>query len=896
MSLTPDHNHRRRKTPIYPRPSQSRPAFPFYGLYSRNRVPVWLLKTQQRKTKPKSKLGLILVFSSLVVTMLLFVGIALGLLAGGVTGASAGYAYFSRGLSLDKSYELSFEVSRIYDRNNVLLYEKFPSSGAREYVTYGKVPQIIIDATLSAEDPTFFDNSGYDMWGILRAVYINASGSGSSGASGITQQVARHLYLPPEERFQQTIERKIRELILATMITEKFTKQEVLEKYLNQIYYGNLAYGIQAASMGYFGKEPKDLNIAEAAMLAGLPQLPSVYDPTVNYELARRRQSRVLELMVKNEKITQEQADQAFAYDIKANLKDNRKRNYFIRAPHFVNYIMGELGSEKGYKQLTDAGINITAEEWEQGGFEIVTTADIRLVEEAELVARKRIEDLSRQNANNAAMVAIRPGTGEILSMIGSIDYNSKEIDGQFNTAVARRQPGSSIKPITYVAALEKGWTAATVIGDIKTTFRNGTQGYSPNNFDGQVRGPVSLRNALGSSLNIPAVKALQYTTVPGMMDLGKKMGITFERDANFYGLPLTLGGGEVKLLDLTGAYAVFDNLGQKAEPVGILKMTKRGKTVYEFDPNNVKRTQVVSPQSAYIITHIMSDNNARLMAFAANNPLVLDRPAAAKTGTTEDFKDSWTVGYTPDLVVGVWVGRNDNKPMRSVAGSIGGGQIWNDYMKRVYSDPTLSKAIQQGEKPLQRDFVRPADIVEVEICDESGLLPNEACPKRRVELFAKGSVPKEVSQMHTFVNVPKFANVSSDPYFKPTNAPSAKTDDFDAATYCIAGKDYPADMVQRRLFYYYPPDLQAWGASRGRVPPPTQPCPPYIPPTPTAAPTPTQAPVTILPVEGLTPAPTSSSGGGNAVPPTPTPTPNRPAPTPTPQNQLVTVPPTRNP
>jgi membrane peptidoglycan carboxypeptidase len=847
-----------------------------------------MLKNQPRKQKPKSKLGLILILSSVVFSLLLGVGIAIGLLAGGVTAANTGYAYYSRGLSLDKSYELSFEVTRIYDRNNVLLYEKLPSAGAREYITYDKIPQIVIDATLSAEDPTFFDNQGYDLWGILRAVYINASGSGSSGASGITQQVARHLYLSPEERFQPTLERKIRELILATMITEKFTKQQILEKYLNQIYYGNLAYGIQAASMGYFGKEPKDLNLAEASMLAGLPQLPSVYDPTINYDLAKRRQAIVLDLMVKNEKISQEQADQAFAYDIKANLKDNRKRNYFIRAPHFVNYIIAEMGSERGYKQLTDAGINVTAEEWEQGGFEVTTTVDIRLVEEAEQTARKRIEDLSKQNANNAAMVAIRPGTGEILAMIGSVDYNNKEIGGEFNTATARRQPGSSIKPITYVAAMEKGWTAATVIADVKTNFRNGTQGYSPNNFDGQIRGPVSLRNALGSSLNIPAVKALQYTTVQGMMDLSKKMGITFERDANFYGLPLTLGGGEVRLLELTNAYGIFANLGQKANPVGILKLTKRGKTIYEFDPNNVKREQIISPQNAYIISNILSDNNARLLAFDRNNPLVLGRPAAAKTGTTEDFKDSWTVGYTPDLVVGVWVGRNDNKSMRAVAGSIGGGFIWNDYMKRVYTDPTLSKAIQQGEKPLQVDFVRPADIVEVEICDESGLLPNEACPKKRVELFAKGTVPKEVSQMHSFVNVPKFGNISTDPYFKPTALPTQRGDGFDASTYCIAGKDYPPEMVERKLFYYYPPELQAWGAGRGRIPPPTQPCPAYVPPTPTAAPT--QPPVIVVPVE-LTPAPTSSSGGNNPANPLPTPTPNRPASTPTPQGQVLPTP-----
>jgi membrane peptidoglycan carboxypeptidase len=584
-----------------------------------------------------------------------------------------------------------------------------------------------------------------------------------------------------------------------------------------------------------------------------------------------------------------------------------------MKAPHWVNYILAEFSSETGLKQLADAGLLITQEDWEQGGFDIYTSIDLRLVDEAEAAARKRIEDLKKQKASNAALVAMRPNTGEILSMIGSVDFSSKEINGQFNAALAYRQPGSSIKPITYAAAMTKGWTAATVIADTQTTFpgANG-RGYTPPNPNGRFMGPIAVRMALGSSLNVPAVKTLQFAGIQYMMDLAKDMGVNYQKTADYYGLALTLGGGEVRLVELTSAYTVFANMGNKVDPVSVLKVVRRGETLYEFNPANVKRKQIISPQIAYVLTDILSDNRARLLVFSAQNPLILNRPAAAKTGTTDDFKDSWTVGYTPDLTVGVWIGNNDNSPMLSVAGGIGGGYVWNDFMNRVYGSPELMKAIQMGDTPLQRDFVKPEGVVRVEVCEESGLLPNDKpefeCPKKYTELFPANNVPRQKSTLHQKVKIPRL-QLAPDQTPPPatTTTPGSSGIGINDPRYCIAGDTYPPDQVEERMFYNYPPELKEWGIRNGRVPPPTQQCSNYVPPTPTPQPSPTVDPN--LPPDLTNPAGPGSTPGVTTTPdqkrtpipiltnPAPfltsQPTSAAPKPTPTPGRPATTFPPT---
>jgi penicillin-binding protein 1C len=851
-----------------------------YGYYSRRRIAPWMLQARSNHP-PKRRIALMLLpLYLIIIAAIVTLVLTSGVIATPFVVGMGSYQYYYNNTALPtKEYSLSFETTRIYDRNGTLLYEKQPEEGIREYKELKDVPKSLIDATLSAEDPTFYENQGVDPQAVMRAVYINLSGRGSSGASTITQQVARILYMPPERRTEISADRKITEIFMAIKLTEKFSKDQILEKYLNNIYYGNQAYGIQAAAKGYFGKDAKDLNLAEAAMLAGLPQLPSDYDPTVDqehYDLAKRRQKRVLELMIQNGKITSAEADAAYAYDIKTNLRDTRRRDVQMLAPHFVNYILLQLNGTLINRQLAD--LDISPDEWNRGGFDIYTSMDLNMYNKAQEVVAKSVEDLKKRKATNAAMVVMRPNTGEVLAMVGSVDFNNKQIGGQFNSAIALRQPGSALKPITYATAMEKGWSAATILADVKTEFPSGgPKPYVPQDFDGKERGPVTIRNALGSSLNIPAVKALQFDGVQTMMDKAKDMGINFQYSADRYGLTLTLGGGEVRLLDLVTAYSVFDNLGRKVEPVSFLKITRHGDLLYQFDPQKQSSRQVLSPETSYIITNILSDNNARLLAFDRNNPLVLDRPAAAKTGTTNDFKDSWTVGYTPDLVTGVWVGNNDNTVMDGVAGSIGGGLIWHNFMIDAFKDPNLLKVIQPEGKPLRLEFERPSTVVEVEICADSGMLPGPACPATRKELFAKDKVPTQRDNWHVRMRVAKDPN---------------------GGGLCIPGPDWPAEATQDQLFYVYPQELQRWAKGSGA--PPSQPCGAYTPPTPTPAPT-VELP-TVDPGSIATPAPTISgpvnpppAGATTAPPAAPKPTPTPPPPPPgqpNPPAQVWTVPP----
>lgn len=673
----------------------------------------------RRSRRQKSRWGCVLrtfVFGLLAGIVLIFAG-----------GAAAAVGYVAIANELPSPDQLqairaaSFQSVLIYDRNGELLSElQDPQGGRRINVPLDLISPYLIDATIATEDKDFYQHPGFDLAAIARALWQNLRQGGTvSGASTITQQLARSLFLSDEERTQQTASRKIKEIILAAELTRRYSKDEVLDTYLNEIYYGNLAYGAQAAAQTYFHKDAKDLDLAEASLLAGLPQAPAVYDPFTNPDGALERQQQVLALMVETGKISQDQADAA-AQEMQERIHALKPpRTDTARAPHFVNYVRQVLEDQFGAQAIY------------RGGLHVKTTLDLKLQTLAEEAVRRQVDKLADRHVSNGALVALDPATGEILAMVGSKDFYDERIDGQVNVALRPLQPGSSIKPVTYLTAFEMGWTPATLIWDLPTTFPAFPQPYKPVNYDGKFHGPVLVRTALANSYNIPAVKTLQFVGIPKMLETARRLGITTFGDPSQYGLSLTLGGGEVKLLELTGAYAVLANKGTRVAPTPILEITQSdGKVVWQHE---VKGELVVRPQHAYLLTSILSDNAARTPAFGANSPLKLSRPAAVKTGTTNDFRDNWTIGYTPELVVGVWVGNSDHSPMQNVSGITGAAPIWHDFMEAALAG-----------KPV-RGFAVPGGLVEMEVCADSGAQP-QACPKRVREVFAQdqGPVGKE--------------------------------------------------------------------------------------------------------------------------------------------------------
>ncbi len=646
-----------------------------------------------------------------------------------------------------------FETTRILDRKGNVLYELMdPSAGRRTYVPLSRISPYLIAATIATEDKGFYSHPGFDVFAILRAFIQNwQSGETVSGASTITQQLARNLLFTPEERSEQTYARKMREAILASEITRRYSKDEILEIYLNEIYYGNLAYGVEAAAETYFKTTADQLTLGQAAFLAGLPQAPAVYDVYTNPEAALNRQRDVLALMfelsLEQNCIYVSNAPQKICVDaVSATQAANEIKEFSfpapvvqIRYPHWVTYVRSLL--EAQYDPQTIYRL----------GYTVYTTLDPELQDLAQAAVTEQVRSMSAQNARNGALIAIRPSTGEILAMVGSADFYNEAISGQVNMTISPRQPGSAIKPLTYLAAFEKGWTPATLIWDVPSEFPPSGRAddarppYKPVNYDGQYHGPVTVRAALANSYNIPAVKTLQFVGIyddpnqpgeDGLIAFARRMGITTLNQPD-YGLSLTLGGGEVTLLELTSAFSTIANNGLRMAPTAILKIVDHsGKVVFEYQPEIGQ--QVVRPEHAYLITSILSDNRARTPAFGANSPLNLPFPAAAKTGTTNDFRDNWTVGYTPDLAVGVWIGNADYTPMQNTTGLSGAAPIWNRVMSAAA--PLLSN----GNPP---PFSRPAGIVEMVICEVSGATPSQWCPRQRTELFAIDQPPLPADQ-----------------------------------------------------------------------------------------------------------------------------------------------------
>ena len=706
------------------------------------RIPTGRRPSTPRHPSPHWRKGFGCLLRGLIVV--LFILAALGLTAAAI----AIYEYYSIAATLPDVADLhqrasQFETTRILDRNGYLLYEILdPNAGRRTYVPLEKISPNLLAATIATEDRDYYTHRGFDPLALIRALWQNYTrGEIVSGASTITQQLARALLFSPEERAQRTYQRKAREIILAAEITRRYTKDEILELYLNEIYFGNLAYGVEAAAETYFDTTADKLNISQSAFLAGLPQAPSIYDIYTNRDSAIQRQQQVLVLMFQLSQergcITVSNNPQPVCMDAvaAANAANDLKAYTFqqpdlqMRYPHWVQYVRSLL--EQRFDPQTIY----------RSGFTIYTTLDPNLQDIAQQLVSQQVATLADRHVTDGALVAIRPSTGEILAMVGSADFYNESIAGQVNMAVSpTRQPGSSIKPINYVAAFEKGWTPATLIWDVPTEFppsgdsNDPRPPYIPVNYDEKSHGAVTVRVALANSYNVPAVKVLQFVGIfgdTGMLAMAKRLGInSLTRDD--YGLSLTLGGGDVSLLDMTSAYSVFANGGKRVPPVAILKILDyAGRVIYEHQPEAGE--QVIRPEHAYLISSIISDNEARSPMFGRNSVINLPFPVAAKTGTTNDFRDNWTLGYTPDLATGVWVGNADYTPMVNTTGMTGAAPIWAQFMQIAV--PQLT-----GNAPTP--FVRPTGIVDKVICAISGTEPSQWCPNQRSEVFAADQLP----------------------------------------------------------------------------------------------------------------------------------------------------------
>src|SRR5438874_31942 len=679
-------------------------------------------------------------------------------------GAATGYAMLTRDLpSLSAiSNHASFKTAQIFDRKGQLLWEFYdPDGGKRTVVPLNEISQNLIDATLAAEDAFFYQHRGVDLRATIRSALLTSSGTSQTGASTITQQLVRNVILSPEERRQITLTRKAREIILAYQLDEKLSKDEILEMYLNEVYYGNQSYGVEAAAQSYFDKHARDLDVAEAAMVAGLVQSPSEYDPT-RRDIARtadgiplvtkERQAYVLEQMTRHGFITEQQARDAYAEPLQI-----KTRQVELKAPHWVMYIRDLVEQKYGARTLY------------QGGLKIYTTLDLEYNDKMQQVLQDSKPTIATQGATNAAQIAVNPKTGEILAFNGSLDYNDESIDGQVNILTSERQPGSSIKPVIYSEAFLKGWSPATTIDDNPSCWRDTpVHQWCPVNFDNIFHGQTTIRSALGNSLNIPAVKTLDYIGVDSAIQNGTNLGIsTWGPDSGkLFGLSLTLGGAEVRPIDMAQVYATLANNGLKIPLVAVTRIVDAEGNVIE-DYKVPQGEQVIDPRAAYMISNILSDPAAKLFTYGPNTPLMLHQnddpkgriwPAASNTGPTDNHRDTWTDCYTPDLAIVVWVGNADGHPMHQTLSTLTAAKVWPASMKLSFDYFHLQP----------QDFPRPEGLVDRQVCGDTRMRPG--APLCWSDIFFAESAPKG-----TVLAGPQPARPTAQPTPPPDQQPQAQ-------------------------------------------------------------------------------------------------------------------------
>ncbi len=663
----------------------------------------------------------------------------------------AAFVFYSRDLpDPDQLLERSDELStKLFDRNGKPIFEVYGEKN-RVLIKYEDVSPHLVNATLAVEDANFYTHRGFYFLGMLRAVKNTLTGQGLQGGSTLTQQVVKNAVLTQE----RTVTRKIKEFILALQLENKYTKEQIIQMYLNETPYGGQNYGVLTAAKAYFNKEPKDLTIAESAYLAGVPQRPSYYsffgaDPEAGIE----RKNYVLYLM--NEKgwigadgkrhyLSDEEYETAKAEE----LAFDRGRVSF-QAPHFVFYAKDYLAEIFGEEVV------------EQGGLQVTTSLDLDLQAKAEEIVADEVDSSAYLNLGNGALVALDPKTGQILAMVGSKDYFAEPapegctsgiageggcvFDPNVNITTSLRQPGSSIKPITYATMLEQGYTAAFPFLDVQTKFQGSSpdQPYIPDNYDGLFRGPMSLRRSLANSLNIPAVKALKIVGIDNMLETAEKLGITTLTERERYGLALTLGGGETKLVEMTSAFGAFANKGVHVEATPVIEVKdSSGNVLYKHTPVEKK---ALSEETAFLISDILSDDGARSTVFGSGSLLnISGHQVGVKTGTTDDLRDNYAIGFTPSIVTGVWVGNNNNEPMSYVASGISGATpIWNRFMVDFLS----------GKDP--ENFVAPSTVEKMTIDTLTGMQPYEDFPSRQ-EWLVKGTEPTAPSEWYQRLEICK--------------------------------------------------------------------------------------------------------------------------------------------
>jgi penicillin-binding protein 1C len=641
------------------------------------------------------------------------------------------------------------EPVKILDRSGKLLYEyRGDMPGTQISIPFGEIPKDIINVAVAVEDRSFFSHIGVSPKAMIRAAVQNTKlGRIVSGGSTITQQLVRNRLRPEKRDYLY----KAKEALLAIKLETRMSKEEIMEAYLNSVYFGRQAYGIQAGALTVFGKNISELSLAEDAFLMGLVQSPSSYNPFKNFDLAKKRQKTVLTAMKDSELFPQERLD---------GLEDEPIRlghgKVEIKAPHFVFWILDKYGEQiKNQKK-------------------VLTTLDLDLQSEVELIISRQLEKLADKNVTSASVVVLDAKTGDILAMVGSADYFDQEHDGAVNVALSARQPGSALKPFTYALALKGGATSATTVADIETRFFT-QQGnpYVPRNYDYGYHGLVRYREALANSYNISAVKVLERVGTANLLEFLKVAGLsTFTRPPEYYGLALTLGSGEVKLLDLASAYGMFARGGITLQPRTLLN-----EPVYTGQ-------RILDKKISWLITDILDDDIARIPEFGENGPLEFNFPVAAKTGTTRNSRDNWTIGYTPDVIVGVWVGNADNTAMLNTSGVTGAGPIFHDVMLEAVKG-----------RP-EADFKKPQGIERQEICTLSGKLPTPLCPLTISEWFITGTEPREVDDIYREFQI-------------------------DSRNGLLAGGDCPAEYVKSAIYAVFPPELKTWSRENGWPTPP---------------------------------------------------------------------------